>query len=186
MWMHAIWQAWEHLFHFLMRVQPIRPGEAHLFLLSVRPYMGRPIEVDGITVKRFDPIIELHMNNDLLAQVLREADGLVGLAVRLLQIAKRDLPLLAERVAGEEFARAKVLMGTTFIHRSVERFGFHVMNVDNVVWRTIVKWHLRNVFRMVNPNAAEFFHTHADEFVPKLVAISKDKLICQFAAGADR
>jgi hypothetical protein len=181
--MHALWHAWEWLFHVVMRLEPLRAGEAHLFYLSVRRYMGRPFVVDGVQVKRFDKVIELHMNNDLLLQVLRETDNLVSLAVRLLQIAKRDLPILAERVASRRFAKAHVLLGITFIHRSVERFGFQSFPIRGRFVRRVTTWHLRNVLRIVNPHADHLFRSHPDAFVPKVVAISKDRLIQQFACA---
>jgi hypothetical protein len=41
-------------------------------------------------------------------------------------------------------------------------------------------WHLRNIFKVVNPNAAQLLENHPDAFVPKLVAISKEQLLQRY------
>lgn len=178
--MVALWMLWERLFHVVMRLQPLVPGESHLFFFSVRRYFGRPFVAGDVTVKRFDRVIEIHMNNQLIMQLMRETDSLMALVVRLIQLAKRDLPLLAQRLASPEFDGIGVLIGTTFIHRSVQHFGFQTRDISSRLWRGLVQRHLRFVFRMVNPHADEFLRSHAEVFVPKLVYISRARLLQRF------
>lgn len=179
----AIWGTWENVFRAAGRVRPLKPGETYLFCIAKRRYFGRPFTVDGILVRRFEPIIELHMNNDLLLKELREQPNLVGLAVKLLQEMRRALPVLAERAASSEFEYTRVLLGITFVHRGVERFGFHALPLRHPVMRALASWHLRRVYQFVNPGADTLFETHASAFVPKLVVISKQRLMEQVAKG---
>src|SRR5579875_2925292 len=125
----VVWRMWEHSFHKVFGLEPIKPGEEHLFFIAKRTYLGRRFTVDGMVVKPFDKVIELHMNNDLLAEVLRSESQLVGIAVRLINEAKKSLPLLAEAISQKQFASISVVYGVTFIHRGIQRFGFQALPV---------------------------------------------------------
>ncbi|MCL6445934.1 MAG: polysaccharide deacetylase [Alicyclobacillus sp.] len=181
----SVWLAWESLFHWVWRVQPLEPGVRHLFYVSMTRYMGKPFTVDGVTVRRFDPIIELHMNNEMLMNALREQKNVVSLAVKLLQEAKRSLPALANCVRDEKFAKAKALYGITFIHRGVERFGFTTFPLRQRLFHRITTAYLKFIFRMVNPRAVALLATHPDIFEPRLVVISKMRLLTQYATRAE-
>lgn len=174
---HTLWDVWERAFRRLAHVQPIHSDGEYLFYVSVRRFMGRPIVVDNVPLKRFDKIIELHMNNDMLFQILRESKSLVSVGVRLLKEANRALPVLAEKVAGIPDSEARVLLGITFINRSVERLGFRTFPIRSKFQNALTTWYLRKVFRMVNPNAKQMFKSHDSAFTPKMVAISRERLI---------
>ncbi|KPV45557.1 YkoP family protein [Alicyclobacillus ferrooxydans] len=173
-----LWMAWERVFNVAAHVQNLSDdGEEYLFHVAKRRYMGHPFTVDGVEVHAFDPVIELHMNNELLAQILSQETSMVRVAVKLIAEAKRSFPALVKHVSSEEYEREQVLYGTTFIHRSVERFGFSTFPF---YWRwseIIFTRYLQLVFRAVNPRAADLLKNHADTFVPRVVAISKQKLV---------
>lgn len=179
-----IWKAWEFLFRFFGHVRPLRKDEPYLFYVAKRRYLGKPFVVDGVTVKRFDLVVELHMNNSYLVNKLRHQTGLVGLAVQLVQEAKRSLPVLAESLSASKFDDVQVIYGITFIHRSVERFGFHTLPIQRQFWRNLATWHLTHVFRIVNPNADQILLHHPGVFEPKMVAISKEHLLSAYGPGS--
>lgn len=178
-----IWKAWEFLFRFFGHVRPLRKDEPYLFYVAKRRYLGKPFVVDGVMVKRFDLVVELHMNNSYLVNKLRRQTSLVGLAVQLVQEAKRSLPVLAESLSASKFDGIQVVYGITFIHRSVERFGFHTLPIQRRLWRNLATWHLTHVFRIVNPNADEILLHHPGVFEPKMVAISKQHLLSTYGPG---
>lgn len=174
----TLWMAWEAVFRLFARVHPLVEDESHLFLVAKRRYLGRPFTVDGIRVKRFERVIELHFNNEMVLDFLQgEHKSLVGTTVKLLREGKRSMPILANRVSTREFDDQEVLYGVTFIHRGVEQFGFHVIPLRSKWIEKMTAWHLRNLFRVINPNAATLLATHPGAFVPKLVAISKRHLV---------
>lgn len=177
--MVKLWSAWELIFRTLWRVRPIHDTDEHLFFVSMRRYLGSSFTVDDVTVNRLDYIIELHFNNDVFFRTLREQRSLVGVAVKLIQEAKRSLPVLADYVRQPQFAKANVLMGVTFIHRGVQRFGFHTFPIQQRWMHYLTSWHLSNVVRVVNPNGSAMLEAHPSEFVPMIVAISKAKLIAE-------
>jgi len=177
---YSLWKSWENLFRKLARVKPLEENQTYLFHIAKRRYLGRAFTVDGISVKRFDTIVELHMNNQLIERALQDPVNVVVVAVQLLREAKRSLPVLADCVTGPNYHHVQVLLGVTFMHRSVERLGFRTFPIANKSIRLITNWYLRFILSIVNPNAKKLLKSHATEFVPKIVAISKQKLIHEY------
>ncbi|MCF8563434.1 polysaccharide deacetylase [Alicyclobacillus tolerans] len=180
---YTVWVVWEFLFRLFGRVRPLKRNERHLFYIAKRRYLGKPFDVDGVHVDRFDLVVELHMNNYLLMDVLREQTSLVGLAVKLVQEAKKSLPVLAESLRNQKFNQAQVLYGITFIHRGVERFGFQILPLRRHFIRSVTTWHLKHIFRIVNPNAEAMLSKHPDVFEPMIVAMSKEHLFSNYGPG---
>jgi hypothetical protein len=172
-----VWRSWDLLFRVAARIKHLEKGESHLFCITQRRHLGRPFAVDGVCVRRFDPVIEIHMNNKFLAQVMREQDSVVSLAARLVKEARRSLPALANCVAAQKYQKVKILYGTTLIHRGVERFGFSTHPIQSPTTRRFLAWYLCNILRMANPNAYVLSKSQPDIFNPKIVAISKQRLI---------
>jgi hypothetical protein len=176
-----VWKSCDSLFRLASRIQHLEEGEPHLFCIAQRRYLGRPFSVDGIHVRRFDPVIEIHMNNKLLARLIRDQNSVVNLASRLIKETRRSLPILANCVASHRYEKAKVLYGTTFIHRGVERFGFSTYPIKSQTTHRFLAWYLRNIFRMANPDAYVLSKSRRDVWSPKIVAISKQRLIQEYA-----
>ncbi|WDL96838.1 YkoP family protein [Alicyclobacillus sp. ALC3] len=174
----SIWRGWEALFRLFAGVHPMLPGEPHLFLLATRRYMGKPFAVDGQEIHRGDRVIELHINNEMVLDLLQEEQkSLIGTTVKLLREAQRSLPILARVVDSPAFQNEHVLYGVTFIHRGVSKLGFETIPLHSSLLERTTTWHLRNIFKIVNPQAEKMLASHPDAFVPKLVAISKERLL---------
>lgn len=174
----SAWRTWEGLFRLGAGVHPMLPGEPHLFLVATRRYMGKPFTVDGREVRRGDRVIELHINNEMVLDLLQEEQkSLIGTTVKLLREAQRSLPILAHVVASPAFAQEHVLCGVTFIHRGVSKLGFETIPLGSHLLERMTTWHLRNIFKIVNPQAEQMLASHPDAFVPKMVAMSKDRLL---------
>lgn len=180
-----LFDAWESLFHKVFRLQEIQPGEEHLFYISKRRYIGKPFTVDGVFVRLFDPVVELHFNNDIIERALHSDPNVVRAMVQLLREARKTMPLLASALQGHRYRDAKALYGITFIHRGIERFGFQTLPMPGTLSRRLTSWHLTNLLKMLNPDADHILETHKDVLVPKLVVASKQHIIEQFAEGAE-
>ncbi|WP_407655207.1 YkoP family protein [Alicyclobacillus dauci] len=174
---YPLWKSWDAIFRLVTQMKPLKRGESHLFFIKKRRYLGPPFSVDGVNVRPLDPVIELHMNNRLLAQVVRNQSSLVRTSIKLLKETKRSLPILADRIGSHAYQRTQVVYGITLIHRGVERFGFHVFPIDSKTVRTILTWYLHNIFRAFNPNANSILNKRPELFVPKVVVMSKKQLI---------
>ncbi len=175
-----VWRSCDSLVRVATRIKPLERGESFLFCITKHRYLGRPFSVDGVCVQRFDPVIEIHLNNKLVAQVILEEHSVVGLAKRLIKEARRSLPALAHCVASPKYQKVKILYGTTLIHRGVKPFGFSTYDIHSPTIRRFLAWYLRNILRMANPNAYVLSKSHPDIFNPKIVAISKQRLIQEY------
>lgn len=177
-----VWTACDNLFRTAARIKPLQKSDSHLFCVAQHRYLGRPLCVDGIPLRRFDPVIEIHMNNKLVRHAVHNQHSLVRLANSLIKEANRSFPALADCVASDEYCKAKVLYGITFIHRGVERFGFTTYPIESKPGYRFLAWYLRNIFRMTNPNARSLFASRPEIFRPKIVAISKQRLLQQYGS----
>ena len=59
----------------------------------------------------------------------------------------------------------------------MSKLGFETIPLHSSMLERTTTWHLRNIFKIVNPQAEKMLASHPDAFVPKLVAISKDRLL---------
>ncbi|EPZ52497.1 YkoP family protein [Alicyclobacillus acidoterrestris] len=180
-----VFDVWEAMFHRMFRLEDIEPGAEHLFYITKRKYTGRPFSVDGVSVKRFDPVIEMHMNNQLVERALREDENVVRAMVVLIRQARRSLPALARALQAEKYQDAKALYGITFIHRGIDHFGFQTLplNAHSLMTR-LTKWHLKNVLRMLNPHAEDIFRTHSELLEPRLVVASKASIVARYGTNS--
>lgn len=180
-----LFDLWETLFHVALHLEDIEPGVEHLFYISKRMYFGRSFTVDGVTVRTFDPVIELHFNNDMVEGALRADPNVVRAMIQLLRQARQTMPVLAGAIQSPRYRKAKALYGITFIHRGIDRFGFHTLPLSNGVTKRITTWHLTNILRMLNPDADHILETHREVLEPKLVVASKEHIIEQFGRVFD-
>lgn len=173
------WRLSEFAFKVIAGVKPIG-SEPNLFLIAHRRYLGRPFTVDGVKVRRFDKVLEIHMNNELVLETLHQHDTLVATTVNLLKEARKSLPVLAQYAKTHSGDSVQVLYGITFINRGIERLGFSVLPIYNNFFREYTRQHLQGLFRKLNPNANQFLEEHEDLYVPMVVAISKQNLLQRY------
>ncbi len=176
----ALWRAFEYMFARISGVHPVSQAEEMLFLVAKRTYFSQPFTVQGISVHRGDKVIELHINNELVMKVLQEESSLVAATVKLLIIAKHSLPALAAYLSADTFVDRQVLYGITFIHRGISRLGFETLPMPDGWFRRFTTWHLKRLYRIVNPNATAAMAHRQTDFVPKIVAISKQELFRRY------
>lgn len=179
-----VFDVWESLFHKAFHLEEIEPGVEHLFFIALRRYSGQPFEVDGVKVRPGDRVVELHMNNDVVERALREDDNVVRATVQLLRKARQSMPALSRAIQQAKYRDAAALYGISFIHRGIERFGFHTLPLPDGLSKSLTTWHLTNVLKMLNPDAEHILETHHDVLQPKLVVASKQRIVELFAEHA--
>lgn len=181
---NSAWISSDLIFRKLLRIQSINDAEGMLFHVKKRRYFGAPISVNNINLRRFDPVLELHMNNKLLRQWISEQSELVGLANKLVHEVKRAMPVLAACITSKRHHRVKAFYSVTLLHRGIERFGFSTIPLENKWSCKILTWYLHNIFRAYNPRAYSLLQYRPDDFIPKKVVISKDQLIQRYGSGS--
>jgi hypothetical protein len=176
-----VWRVWEFTFKVFAGVKPMSTHR-DLFLVADRRYLGRPFTIEGVQVRRFDRVLEIHINNDFVMEVLRNHHTIMASSVKLLKEARRSLPVLADYVQNETNDTVSVLYGVTFINRGIERLGFSTFPIRNRFFGELSRRHLRKLFQMVNPAADELLEQHAESYVPKVVAITKNTLLSLYGS----
>ncbi len=174
------WRLWDDAFRKLLKIRPLVDDDSLLICIKQRRYLGRNFSINGVTIHRFDPILELHMNNHCISQALNEEQTIVQLARRLVLEANRSFHVLADYIASKEFERAKALYGITLIHRGVRRFGFEILPISNIFTRHFLTWYLRNIFFAFNPSAHSLISARPQTFVPKRIAVTKEQFLQNF------
>jgi hypothetical protein len=178
----SVFDTWELLFHKAFRLEEIEPGTQHLFYIASRRYMGRPFTVDGVEVKRGDRVIELHINNDMVENTLRADDNIVRAMVQLIRSARQSMPALVKAIQRDKYEKSQALYGITFIHRGIERFGMNTREIPDGLSKRLIRWHLKNVLRMLNPEGEHIISDHSHILEPKLVVASKYRMIELFSS----
>jgi MFS family permease len=112
------WPVWERITQFFHPVRPIPHAPYNLLLMGWGRYRGRPITLpDGTTVRSGDRVLELHMNNRLLARI----PG--GLA--LVRQARGDLAALAAWTLEPGYPTdMRAIYGFSMLSRGAPRLGF--------------------------------------------------------------
>jgi hypothetical protein len=175
-----LWRAFEYVFARVSRVKEIHPGQQEMFLIANRTYYGRAFIVQGVPVHRRDKVVELHVNNELVMKILRQESSLVAVSVRLLVETKKALPALAAYLADDRFADRQVLYGISFMHRGISRLGFETFPIHDGLLKRLITWHLKRLFRIVNPHSEDALRHREADFVPKMVAMSKQELMRRY------
>lgn len=122
-----LWMKWEKLYEKIAGIVYI--SDENIFRIALKRYHGKNIKLsDGTLLKKGDKYIELHLNNELAASVLKDISPL-----SMLKWVKSSLYGLAQFVKDEPYVSADVMMGLTiFGIKGIERFGFEVVELNKV------------------------------------------------------
>lgn len=176
----ALWRAFEYMFAKVSGVRPVDASEDAMFKIAKRTYLGRGFDIQGVPVRRGDKVIELHVNNEFVMKLVREEHSVVAVGVKLLVQTKNSLPVVASYLTSEEFNGRDVLYGISFMHRGIARLGFETFPLPDSWFRRLTTWHLKRLYRIVNPDATAAMSSRQSDFVPKIVAMSKQELFRRY------
>lgn len=182
-WLKRIWSLWELLFERLAQIEGvIADGRPTLFRLALRRYRG-PLRAlpDGTVIKEGDTVAELHFNNSILEKITVGNTTPEKIAIMTIREARRSLPALAHWVENNpRYRQAKALMGLTMIHRGTERLGFTTFDLSPGLMRRLVSAYQSWLLVLFHPAGRHRIKEHRDKLTPKLVIISRDRLIKQY------
>ncbi|WP_340022161.1 polysaccharide deacetylase family protein [Paenibacillus sp. FSL K6-1096] len=176
----GLWLGWEKLFQLLFQIKTVTPQEPFLHY-RVRKYQGRTVLMDnGESLIKGDKVIELHFDNRQLFELGVNSRSIAQLAIRLIRRMEKDLPLLAERIAGDvELAEAKALYGVSMINRGPEKFGFMVLDLPGGLFASSTKFYLRILMGVLHPSGGARLKVRSDQLVPKMMLLPVSQLLDQ-------
>ena len=136
-WLIGIMDKSYHKKHHLILI----PGcKNECFYINSHPYEGEEKVLEGgIRIKKGDPIIEIHMNN-------QKSDELKDIKI-IMRVLKEALQALAVLFQTQEYKDCKAVYGNTLLYPIAERFGFEVLKVEEndvdkagQLWENIIKY----------------------------------------------
>ncbi|WP_379136122.1 polysaccharide deacetylase family protein [Paenibacillus sp. sgz500958] len=174
----GLWLAWEQVFQFIFRLKTVSPS--HPFLhYRLRSYQGQPVPMDGGTVlNKGDQVIELHFDNRQLFEFGLHSRSSAQLAIRLIRRMQQDLPILAEKVAGDErLMEAKALYGVSMLNRGPEKFGFAVLDLPDGLFARSTKFYLSVLMSVIHPTGGSRLKVRSEMLVPKMMVLPLPQLL---------
>ncbi|WNS46627.1 polysaccharide deacetylase family protein [Paenibacillus sp. MMS20-IR301] len=176
----GLWLAWEQLFQLLFQIKTISPADPFLHY-RLRKYQGNTVQMDnGELLSKGDKIIELHIDNRQLFELGVHARSSAQLAIRMIRKMEKDLPVLAERIAGDvELAEAKALYGVSLLNRGPEKFGFMVLDLPSGLFASSTKFYLSILLSVIHPSGGARLKVRSEVLVPKMMLMPVSQLLDQ-------
>ncbi|KJS18282.1 MAG: hypothetical protein VR69_01635 [Peptococcaceae bacterium BRH_c4b] len=184
-----LWGWWDALVLRLARVEQVTAnGRPTLFRVALRKYTGPEIEMPcGTQLQQGNRICELHINNDMLVDILAGETKPEKIAVRLVRELRRSLPALANYIAGDpRFKDIQVLAGITMLHRATEKMGFVAADIPSSALRRVILMYQSIVLWVYHPAGRKRIVGREGRLVPKIIVISKAGLLektCKWTIG---
>lgn len=139
------------------RVEPVRPDGLFEFRLDVR--RGPDLHlVDGTTVHRNDPIIELHLDNRGLVR-MRKARGYS--TWRAVHALRTDLAALGARMAAGEFGPVVALHGVSLMGAAGGLLGFETHELPHNLRNAFQRYFLAGLDAVYHPAGLDRLDTRA-------------------------
>ncbi|MGB8347110.1 MAG: MFS transporter, partial [Ktedonobacteraceae bacterium] len=115
------WPIWERFTMRIWHVQSVPDSPNGLLEVRFNRYRGKPVTLpDGPTIRRNDPIIEVHFNNQALLRMSPDTS-----IWDILQMMAQDMLALARWMQQSDFPiDARALFGVSLLSRGSRRLGF--------------------------------------------------------------
>jgi hypothetical protein len=177
----SAWLGWERFFHALFGVKPIDAGNGILYYRVCR-YHGRPISLpDEEEIAPGDRVVEFHLNNRMLFQLVTESRSMMQLAVQLIQLTTQLMPKMADIIVHDPACRAvKGIYGITMIHRGARQLGFTVQELPRGWFATITRFYLKTLLYVIHPDGKKRLELKQSYLRPKVLAISTNELLQRY------
>ncbi|MHB1684744.1 MAG: polysaccharide deacetylase family protein [Bacilli bacterium] len=207
---YPIWSQWERLFDRIYAVYPLSrlfrlsvapwrfgarsaaiPDPARAPSGTLRALASEYVaaassergEVQLAVVSQGDPMVELHMQNEALQQLLH-LDSPEKMAIRILKEVRDSLHHVAlALVYDDRFRSARGVFGMTMMHRGVEKLGFHAEEVEQNAFNRWIGVLLVWSMILYHPQGYKRLKTGLGEMKPKLVWMTREELLARYFKG---
>lgn len=141
------WPLWERFTLWLWHVQPVPHAPHGLLEVRFTRFHGKPITLpDSTTVRRNDPIIEIHFSNRAL---LRTAPNVS--AWGLLHMIAQDMRALALWMKQPDFpGEARAIFGVSLLSRGAPRLGFTLRDRPRNILSWFDRWFMNGLLVLYN------------------------------------
>ncbi len=177
------WRVWDFFYQHVTRLEYVNKENENIFRVVFCKYRGPKLDTrDGVAIYHGDPIVKLHIHNWKLTKKLYGIENETQLGIKTLRIVKESMPDLARYIENHpKGTNVKAIIGTTFLHRGVNRLGFDVANVPDSIKFKWKNMYLKFLLFLIHPNGTERLKTKPKELSIKRVYLSKKQLITRYA-----
>ncbi|GBF10983.1 MULTISPECIES: YkoP family protein [Tepidibacillus] len=182
------WRAFDFIYQHMTRLEYVDKENGNIFRVVFCKYHGPDLVTrDGTHISKGDPIVKLHIHNWGLANRLQGINNEARLGLITFRIVKDSLPTLATYIEHHPKGNAvKAVIGTTFLHRGVNRLGFDVHPVPDLLRFRIKNQYLKLILFLIHPNGIKRLKRKPEELVLKRVYISKNHLLNQYGTASQQ
>jgi hypothetical protein len=173
---------WDRLARKAMGIRPAAEGSALGY--TIRRYPGRSLTSDdGVTVRRGEPVIELHLDSRLIREQTAGATA-HGRIIYLRREFMNGLRAFAHLVSTDPaLAQTRGIWAITLLHRGVDMFGFTVIDLPPSPTRWLTDRYMKMLLANYHPDHDERLHQREEELVSKEIFLSKERLLERYGEG---
>lgn len=141
------WPFWERITLLVHPTRPIPNATANVFHMQFTRWPGRPITLpDGTHIAKGDLVVELHINNRALAEIMIRSRGW-----HPLHLMADDLRALAAWSQSPEFPQeVRAVYGFTLLSRAAPRLGFTVRSRPHTIHTRLDRFFLMGLLTLYN------------------------------------
>lgn len=177
-----LWKIFDTFYQRLTRIEYVDEKNGNIFRVVFCKYHGQKlITNDDVEIVNGDLIVKLHLYNYKLTRSLYGIENETKLALTTLRLVRESLPGLAKYIeCNPKGEKVNAIIGTTLLHRGVNKLGFNVEYVPNKIRYKIKNKYLKLLLAAIHPNGIKRLDCRKDVLNLKWVYISKDELLKRY------
>lgn len=169
------------LFERLERIEHLYPGSVYRY--QPRAHRGAEVRLsDGRVVRPKDPVVELHLDNDRVRELMEETGGGRRFAARFLHAGKEGLSEVARRAAEGSIADFVAITANTpgrfaAVARSL---GYDLVELPPTLRYRMIARIQRGVLKRYDPESYARIPADSPELFPVEVWMSREALLARY------
>ncbi len=178
-----VWARVDLVIRFLAGIKDLEGS--NIWRVALRRYRGKSRQLpDGTNVLKGDLLLELHLNNDFLADSAHGCASLERTVTKAAKEVRQSLPLLARLLKEDaRYREVKAVFGITILNRAAWRFGFTVYDLEPGIFTVLTRCYEKMILSIYHPEGPGALKKYRQEMLPKYVMMSKDELLRRYLPG---
>ncbi|MFC4303907.1 YkoP family protein [Cohnella boryungensis] len=178
-----IWMAWEKVMLWIMGLNSEGKIDAGMCKVIVKKYKGPSFDCeDGTRIEQGDLVGELHLNNQMILGLTREA-GAGRAALQTARLARTSLKEISAALDKRpELTRVKALLGVTLLHRGLTHgLGFEQRRLPSKRFERITAVYLKLLLFFLHPDGLERSDRCKEKLTPIMLVCTRSNLLRRFS-----
>lgn len=177
--LRTLWSIWDMFILRLCKIEPvIVQGKESLFRISTKIYRGQTIMLSPQQMlKKGERVIDLHLNNEQIANILHGETKPTAIAVRMVKELHQSISLLVQFIEEHpQYTKLDYITGTTMLHRATEKTGFISVKIKPPWLRQLIQWYESIILWLYHPAGSQRFSGQKNRLEPRFIVMHKETL----------